>query len=67
MVGFLKGIDKCKHLSQAERKVMKQQVVTKVRVAMKGHKFEARILAALDACASEGSIRGASSSGGGRK
>lgn len=46
---------------------MKQQVVRKVRVAMKGHKFEARILAALDACASEGSIRGASSSGSGRK
>ena len=67
VVGFLKGIDKCKHISQAERKVMKQQVVRKVRVAMKGHKFEARILAALDACASEGSIRGASSSGSGRK
>ncbi|KAL4626396.1 hypothetical protein ACB092_05G092800 [Castanea dentata] len=63
VVGFLKGIDKCKHLSQAERRVMKQQVVRKVRVAMKGHKFESRILAGLDACASEGSIRGASSSG----
>lgn len=65
VVGFLKGMDKCKHLSTAERKVMKQQVVRKVRAAMKGHKFEARILAAVDACVSEGSMKGATSSGSG--
>ncbi|CAK9150914.1 unnamed protein product [Ilex paraguariensis] len=29
MVAFLKGIDKCKHISTAERRVMKQQVVRK--------------------------------------
>jgi hypothetical protein len=66
VVGFLKGMDKCKYLSTGERKVMKQQVVRKVRAAMKGHKFEARILAAVDACVSEGSMKGATSSGSGR-
>jgi hypothetical protein len=65
VVGFLKGMDKCKYLSTGERKVMKQQVVRKVRAAMKGHKFEARILAAVDACVSEGSMKGATSSGSG--
>ncbi|TXG69280.1 hypothetical protein EZV62_004215 [Acer yangbiense] len=40
---FLKGMDKCKHLSIAERKSMKQQVVRKVRAALKGHKFETKI------------------------
>ncbi|XP_062156921.1 uncharacterized protein LOC133864563 [Alnus glutinosa] len=66
VVGFLKGMDKCKYLSTGERKVMKQQVVRKVRAAMKGHKFEARILAAVDACVSEGSMKGATSSGSSR-
>ncbi|GAV65998.1 NB-ARC domain-containing protein [Cephalotus follicularis] len=66
VVGFLKGMDKCKHLSVAERRVMKQQVVRKVRAGLKGHKFETRLLAALDAYFSEGS-RGASSSGRHRK
>ncbi|XVE89121.1 hypothetical protein DITRI_Ditri19aG0125200 [Diplodiscus trichospermus] len=65
VVGFLKGMDKCKHLSMAERKVMKQQVVRKVRSALKGHKSEARISAAVDAYLSGGS-RGASGSGSGR-
>uniref|UniRef100_A0A5B7BH54 NB-ARC domain-containing protein n=1 Tax=Davidia involucrata TaxID=16924 RepID=A0A5B7BH54_DAVIN len=60
VVGFLRGVDKCKHLTTAERKVMKQQVLRKVRAALKGHKFEAQILAAVDACVSEGS-RGSSS------
>ncbi|KAG6728015.1 hypothetical protein I3842_02G152400 [Carya illinoinensis] len=67
VVGFLKGMDKCKLLSTAERKVMKQQVVRKVRATLKGHKFEVRILAAVDACVSEGSMRGATSSGRNRK
>ncbi|XP_022716564.1 uncharacterized protein LOC111275448 [Durio zibethinus] len=66
VVGFLKAMDKCKHLSMAERKVMKQQVVRKVRTSLKGHKSEARILAALDAFLSGGS-RGASSSSSGRR
>ncbi|XVF24821.1 hypothetical protein REPUB_Repub13aG0160700 [Reevesia pubescens] len=64
VVGFLKGMDKCKNLSMAERKVMKQQVVRKVRASLKGHKSEAQVLAAVDAFLSGGS-RGASSSGSG--
>ncbi|KAK1591513.1 hypothetical protein Q3G72_008914 [Acer saccharum] len=57
---FLKGMDKCKHLSIAKRKLMKQQVVRKVRVALKGHKFETKILAALDG------LKSSSSSGSGK-
>ncbi|KAL0463920.1 UNVERIFIED_CONTAM: hypothetical protein Slati_0279600 [Sesamum latifolium] len=55
VVGLLKGISKCKNLTAAERKVMKQQVVKKVRAALKGHKLEAQILAAVDAFMSGGS------------
>lgn len=62
IVGLLKGISKCKNLTAAERKAMKQQVVKKVRIALKGHKLETQILAAVDAYMSEGS-KGASSSG----
>lgn len=61
VVSFLKGMDKCKHLSTAERRVMKQQVVRKVRAAVKGHRFETRIINSVEAYISEGS-RGASSS-----
>lgn len=61
LVKFLRGIDKCKHLLTTERKVMKQQVMRKVRAALKGYKFEAKVLAALDTCVTEGS-KGASSS-----
>lgn len=67
VVGFIKGIDKCKHLSTAERRVMKQQVVRKVRAALKGHKFEAQILAAVDSCVSDVSKGASSSSGRQRK
>lgn len=66
LIEFLKGIDKCKYLSIAERKVMKQQVIRNVRLAFKGHKFEARILAALDGFSSEGS-RGSSNNGTGKR
>ncbi|KAJ0987919.1 hypothetical protein J5N97_006275 [Dioscorea zingiberensis] len=58
---FLKGLDMCKNLSAAERQVMKQQVVRKVRSVIKGHKLEASLIASIEAAASEGS-RGASSS-----
>ncbi|XP_062008244.1 uncharacterized protein LOC133725131 [Rosa rugosa] len=63
LLGFIKGIDKCKHLSSAERRVMKQQVVRKIRASLKGHKFEFQILGAVDACVSEGSKVGSSSRG----
>ncbi|KAF3450851.1 hypothetical protein FNV43_RR06940 [Rhamnella rubrinervis] len=64
LVRFLKGMDKCKNLSVAERRVMKQQVIRKVRAVIRGHKFETRIVGALDACVSEGSKGGTSSSTG---
>ena len=35
VAGFLNGMDKCKHLSMAERKVLKQQVVRKARASLK--------------------------------
>ncbi|KAM7254261.1 hypothetical protein ACFE04_031943 [Oxalis oulophora] len=66
LVGFLKGMDKCKHLSVVERRVMKQQVVRKARAGLRGHKSEAQILAAMDACLADGS-RGSGSSGGSGK
>ncbi|GMN50048.1 hypothetical protein TIFTF001_019205 [Ficus carica] len=61
LVEFLKGIDRCKHLSVAERRLMKQQVIRKVKAAIKGHKLEYQILDALDV--SEGSKSGGSVSG----
>lgn len=67
LVEFLKGIDKCKHLSVAERRMMKQQVIRKVRAAVKGHKFESQILVALDGSTSESSKSDSSSSGKQRK
>ena len=66
LVGFLKGVDRCKHLSVTERRVMKQQVIRKVRAVIKGHKFEHQILGALDACVSEGSKSGSSSGSSGK-
>lgn len=62
LVRFLKGMDKCKNLSVAERRVMKQQVIRKVRSVIRGHKFDTQIVGALDACVSEGSKGGTSSS-----
>ncbi|KAJ6700980.1 hypothetical protein OIU74_012348 [Salix koriyanagi] len=59
-VGFLKGMDKCKHLSMMERRVIKQQVVRKIRASLKGHKLETQILASVDASMSEGSKGGSS-------
>ena len=67
LAGFLRGIDKCKNLLTAERKVMKQQVVRKAKEALKGHKLEVPILAALDACLTEGSKGAGSSSSTGRQ
>ncbi|KAL3598591.1 hypothetical protein D5086_006509 [Populus alba] len=66
IVGFLESMDKCKHLSMMERKVIKQQVVRKVRASLKGHKFDSQILASVDACMSERSKASSSSGCGGR-
>ena len=48
LVNFLKGLDKCKNLSSAERQVLRQQVSRKIRVSIKGHKMETTILAAVE-------------------
>uniref|UniRef100_A0A1D1XP08 Putative disease resistance protein At1g59620 n=1 Tax=Anthurium amnicola TaxID=1678845 RepID=A0A1D1XP08_9ARAE len=61
LVNFLKGLDKCKNLSAPERRVMKQQVVRKVRASMKGHKLESSIIAEVENCISEGSWGSSSS------
>ncbi|XP_068652467.1 uncharacterized protein [Aristolochia californica] len=63
VVSFVKGMDKCKNLSTAERRVMKQQVLRKVKTAVKGHKLETHLVAEVEACVAEGSgSRGASTS-----
>ncbi|XP_015871336.3 uncharacterized protein LOC107408445 [Ziziphus jujuba] len=67
LVKFLRGMDKCKNLSVAERRVMKQQAIRKVKSGMRGHKFESKVVGAVDACVSEGSKGGSSSSGKHRK
>ncbi|CAN6457243.1 unnamed protein product [Victoria cruziana] len=54
VIKFLKGLDKC-HLSVAERRVLKQQVVRKVKSAAKGHKLETQIMASVEDYTSEGS------------
>ncbi|XP_031473046.1 uncharacterized protein LOC116245680 [Nymphaea colorata] len=54
VVKFLKGLDKCR-LSVAERRVLKQQISRKVKSAIKGHKLETQIIAAVEGYASEGS------------
>lgn len=59
---FLKGLDLCNNLSSAERMVMKQQVVRKVRVAARGHMIEGSLVASAESCLSD-SWGGASSSG----
>lgn len=58
---FLKGLDLCKNLSGAERMVMKQQVVRKVRTAARGHEIEGSLVASAESYLSD-SRRGASSS-----
>ncbi|KAG9459677.1 hypothetical protein H6P81_004185 [Aristolochia fimbriata] len=63
VVSFVKGMDKCKHLSTTERRVMKQQVLRKVRTAVKGYKLERHLVVEVEACIAEGSgSRGASTS-----
>ncbi|OAY82954.1 Apoptotic protease-activating factor 1 [Ananas comosus] len=60
---FIKGLDMCKNLSSAERQVMKQQVMRKVRSAsaVRGHKIEASLIASVESDISEGSRGGCSS------
>ncbi|ERN04516.1 hypothetical protein AMTRI_Chr05g71380 [Amborella trichopoda] len=60
IVNFVKGLDKCKNLSSAERRVLKQQIIRKVRASVRGHKQEAHIIAAVDGSVAEGSRMGSS-------
>ncbi|CAA6671748.1 unnamed protein product [Spirodela intermedia] len=62
LVNFLKGLDKSKVLSAAERKVMRQKVVWKVNTSMKGYDNESSIIAAVEAYVSGGSEASSSSS-----
>lgn len=55
---FVKGVDKCKYLSGAERQVSKQQIVRKVKTTLKDANLVARIIGGLECnSSSEGSSR----------
>jgi hypothetical protein len=58
---YIQGLNMCKKLQTAERAVMKQHILRKVRSAVRGHKLEASLVASVEASIAEGS-RGASSS-----
>ena len=59
---YIQGLNMCKNVQSAERAVMKQHILRKVRSAVRGHKLEASLVASVEACIAEGS-QGASSSG----
>lgn len=58
---YIHGLNMCKNVQSAERTVMKQHILRKVRSAVRGHKLEASLVASVEACISEGT-KGASSS-----
>ncbi|WVZ77421.1 hypothetical protein U9M48_025286 [Paspalum notatum var. saurae] len=58
---YIQGLNMCKNVQSAERAVMKQHILRKVRSAVRGHKLEASLVASVEACIAEGS-KGASSS-----
>ncbi|KAK1306670.1 hypothetical protein QJS10_CPA10g00396 [Acorus calamus] len=60
VVGVIKGLEKCKSLSKAERRVMKQAVVRRVRAAVRGQRNEGCVLGAVENCLAEGSREGSS-------
>lgn len=53
VVRFLRGLELCKNISAAERRVMKQQIVRKVREDLVGHKLESSIVASVEVFVSE--------------
>ena len=59
---YIQGLNMCKNVQSAERAVMKQHILRKVRSAVRGHKLEASLVASVEYCIAEGS-QGASSSG----
>ncbi|KAF8691454.1 hypothetical protein HU200_040595 [Digitaria exilis] len=58
---YIEGLNMCKNVQSAERAVMKQHILRKVRSAVRGHKLEASLVASVEACIAEGT-KGASSS-----
>lgn len=56
---YVQGLNMCKNVQSAERSVMKQQILRKVRSEIRGHDLEASLVASVEACISE---KGASSS-----
>ncbi|CAN6243501.1 unnamed protein product [Urochloa humidicola] len=58
---YIQGLNMCKNVQSAERAVMKQHILRKVRSAVRGHKLEASLVASVEASIAEGS-KGASSS-----
>jgi hypothetical protein len=58
---YIQGLNMCKNVQSAERAVMKQHILRKVRSAIRGHKLEASLVASVEASIAESS-KGASSS-----
>ncbi|CAL4970725.1 unnamed protein product [Urochloa decumbens] len=58
---YIQGLNMCKNVQSAERAVMKQHILRKVRSAVRGHKLEASLVASVEASIAEGS-KGANSS-----
>nr|ACL52958.1 unknown [Zea mays] len=51
---YIQGLNMCKKLQSAERAVMKQHILRKVRSAVRGHKLEAILVASVEASIAEG-------------
>ncbi|XP_051194361.1 uncharacterized protein [Lolium perenne] len=58
---YIHGLNMCENIQSAERSVMKQHIMRKVRSAARGHNLEMGLVASVEACISEGT-KGASSS-----
>ncbi|OEL25618.1 hypothetical protein BAE44_0013360 [Dichanthelium oligosanthes] len=52
---YIQGLNMCKNVQSAERAVMKQHILRKVRSAVRGHKLEASLVASVEASIAEGS------------
>lgn len=61
MSWYIQGLNMCKKLQSAERAVMKQHILRKVRSAVRGHKLEASLVASVEASIAEGFKRASSS------
>ncbi|KAG8070364.1 hypothetical protein GUJ93_ZPchr0006g43158 [Zizania palustris] len=50
---YIQGLNLSENIQTAERAVMKQQILRKVRSAVRGHDLEATLVASVEACVSE--------------